>query len=191
MAATRTREPEAKRRQLLEAALAEFAAHGLAGARIDRIAGRAGCSAGLVYTYFGSKDDLFDAVFDAIVAQALTETPITTDDLPGYAGRLFDATEAYPDVARIATWYRLERAGTGRSIAAVTEAGRAKVEAIREAQRAGVVSDRFDAEQLLALVLTLATMWSTLSIETADLTGTDPGHRRATVVDAVRRLVEP
>ncbi|MDW5325170.1 TetR family transcriptional regulator [Plantactinospora sp. KLBMP9567] len=187
----RTREPEAKRRQLVEAALAEFAAHGLAGARIDRIAGRAGCSAGLVYTYFGSKDDLFDAVFDAIVGQAVTEIPITPEDLPGYAGRLFDATEAHPDVARIATWYRLERAGAGRSIPAITEAGKAKAEAIRAAQRDGIVSDRFDPEQVVALVLTLATMWSTLSIETAELSGADRDHRRATVVDAVRRLVEP
>ncbi|WP_410622862.1 TetR/AcrR family transcriptional regulator [Amycolatopsis sp. cmx-8-4] len=49
------RDPEAKRRALLEAALAEFAEHGIAGATVDRLAGRAQCSVGLVYTYFGGR----------------------------------------------------------------------------------------------------------------------------------------
>nr|WP_225947172.1 hypothetical protein [Plantactinospora soyae] len=112
--------------------------------------------------------------------------------MAGYAGRLFDAMEAYPDVARIATWYRLERTGSGRTIPAITAASKAKADAIRIAQRAGTVSGRFDAEQLLALVLTLASMWSSLSIEAVELAAAaDPDRRRATVTAAVRRLVEP
>ncbi|MDT7805389.1 MAG: hypothetical protein QOI78_8822 [Actinomycetota bacterium] len=184
-----TRDPAAKRRQLLDAALAEFAAHGIAGARMDRIATRAQCSAGLVYTYFGSKDDLFDAVFDTIVERTLTETPITADDLPGYAGRLFDGYVAYPEVARISAWYRLERAGTGRTIQAITDSAKSKVDAIRAAQEAGTVSDRFEPEQLLMMVVSLASMWSAQTVEMTAVAPDDQAYRRATVTEAVRKLV--
>jgi AcrR family transcriptional regulator len=185
------RDPEAKRQQLLDAGLAEFAAYGIAGARIDRIAKLARCSAGLVYTYFGSKDELFDAVFAAIIQRTLADIPITPDDLPGYAGRLFDSHDAYPEVVRLVTWHQLERAGSGPPVRAVTEAANAKTDVIRAAQRTGVVSDRFAAEQIVALVLSLSAMWSSSSPVTGAMTTADRAARRATVVDAVRRLVQP
>jgi len=56
------RTPEERPRQILEAALAIFGEQGLAGARIDDIADRAGISKGTVYLYFESKDDLFREV---------------------------------------------------------------------------------------------------------------------------------
>jgi AcrR family transcriptional regulator len=181
------RDPEAKRQRLLDAGLAEFAAYGIAGARIDRIAKLARCSAGLVYTYFGSKDELFEAVFEAIIQRALADIPITPDDLPGYAGRLFDSHDTYPEVVRLLTWHQLERVGP--PLRAVCEAATAKTAAIRAAQRAGVVSDRFQPEQIVALVLSLSAMWSSPGPETGAMT--DRAFRRATVVEAVRRLVEP
>jgi AcrR family transcriptional regulator len=183
------RDPEAKRQRLLDAGLAEFAAYGIAGARIDRIAKLAGCSAGLVYTYFGSKDELFEAVFEAILRRTLAGIPITPDDLPGYAGRLFDSHETHPEVVRLITWHQLERAGSGPPLRAVTEAARAKVDAIQAAQRDGIVSDRFRPAQIVALVLSLSAMWSSPGPETGAVT--DRAFRRATVVEAVRRLVEP
>ncbi|HEX4702671.1 MAG TPA: TetR family transcriptional regulator [Pseudonocardiaceae bacterium] len=180
------RDPEAKRQQLLAAGLSEFAAYGIAGARIDRIAKLAGCSAGLVYSYFGSKDELFEAVFEDIIARTLAEIPITPDDLPGYAGRLFDSYERHPEMIRMITWYQLERAGTGAAIPAVLAATRAKTEAIRGAQHAGTVSTRFDAEQVLAMVLNMSVMWLT---QLPEAVSTD--YRRTTIVEGVRRLVEP
>jgi AcrR family transcriptional regulator len=181
------RDAEGKRRQLLAAGLTEFAAHGIAGARVDRIAKLAGCSAGLVYTYFTSKDELFDAVFDAVLEQGVTEAPITVEDLPGYAGRLFDSRQAHPALARLVTWYALERPGSTRP--AAVEAAKAKVEAIRAAQNAGRIAKRFAPEQLLWLVLQLAARGS---LDPHDpFTGADPAVMRKVIVDAVRRLVEP
>jgi len=49
---------------LLAAARVEFAARGLEGARIDSIAERSGMNKQLVYHYFGSKDDLYQAVLE-------------------------------------------------------------------------------------------------------------------------------
>jgi AcrR family transcriptional regulator len=60
------RNPEATARRILEAATAEFAARGYAGARIERIVEAAGCNMRMVYHYFGSKEELYVAVLDGI-----------------------------------------------------------------------------------------------------------------------------
>jgi TetR/AcrR family transcriptional regulator len=58
------RNPEATRSKLLTAARREFANSGLAGARVDEIAARAGVNKQLVYHYFGDKDALYLAVLE-------------------------------------------------------------------------------------------------------------------------------
>lgn len=58
------RNPERNRQLILGAAQVEFARHGLGGARVDRIAGRAGINKRMLYYYFGNKDDLFLAVLE-------------------------------------------------------------------------------------------------------------------------------
>lgn len=58
------REPDATRRRILAAAVAEFAAKGLAGARVDEIAARALVSKRMLYHYFGDKEDLWLAVLE-------------------------------------------------------------------------------------------------------------------------------
>ncbi len=54
--------PEEKRRLVLDAAAAEFAAGGFAAANINVIAANAGISVGSIYKYFGSKENCFLAV---------------------------------------------------------------------------------------------------------------------------------
>ena len=61
--------PEARPRQILDAALAVFAERGLAAARLDDIAKLAGLSKGTIYLYFPNKEELFrEAVRSSIVA---------------------------------------------------------------------------------------------------------------------------
>jgi len=60
----RSRQPARTREQILVAATAEFAASGLGGARVDRIARRAGANKRMIYHYFGNKDALFLAVME-------------------------------------------------------------------------------------------------------------------------------
>jgi TetR/AcrR family transcriptional regulator len=63
-AGTRKRDPASTRKKLLVAARREFARHGLAGARVDDIAERAGVNKQLVYHYYGDKDALYLAVLE-------------------------------------------------------------------------------------------------------------------------------
>lgn len=57
------------RAKILDAALNEFAAHGLAGARTDRIAQAAGVNKALLYYYFESKENLYLAALEMISAK--------------------------------------------------------------------------------------------------------------------------
>ena len=59
------RNPERNRERILGAALGEFARYGLGGARVDRIAARAGANKRMLYYYFGNKEDLFLAVLES------------------------------------------------------------------------------------------------------------------------------
>ncbi|MCA0200929.1 MAG: TetR/AcrR family transcriptional regulator [Proteobacteria bacterium] len=58
----RTRRPEARPDEILDAALAAFSELGFAGARIEDVAARAGLSKGAVYLYFESKEALLKAL---------------------------------------------------------------------------------------------------------------------------------
>jgi AcrR family transcriptional regulator len=62
------RDPEGNQERILRAATAEFARYGLGGARVDRIAARAGANKRMLYYYYGNKEDLFLAVLEAAYA---------------------------------------------------------------------------------------------------------------------------
>jgi len=59
----------ASRERLLQAALLEFAAEGLRGARVDAIARRAKINKQLIYYHFGDKDSLYLAVLERAYAE--------------------------------------------------------------------------------------------------------------------------
>jgi TetR/AcrR family transcriptional regulator len=67
------RDPTLSRQLILSAAQDEFAAYGLNGARVDRIAQRVGASKNLIYHYFGSKDRLYLNALEAIYRQMRAE----------------------------------------------------------------------------------------------------------------------
>ncbi|MDG4820972.1 TetR family transcriptional regulator [Asanoa sp. WMMD1127] len=179
------------RRRLVEAAYREFAAHGIAGARVDRVAASAGVNKALIYFHFGNKEGLFTAVFEQIVNQTLAEAPMDAANLPEYAARLFDAGQTHPDALRLATWHRLERAADHPPLRAVLDANQSKIDAIAKAQAAGQVTTRYTAAEILALVLTLANMWSVMTPEMHLAAPKDPATRRALVISAVATLVQP
>jgi AcrR family transcriptional regulator len=60
-----SRDPERTKARILAAATAEFARYGLGGARVDRIAERAGANKRMLYYYFRDKDNLFLAALEA------------------------------------------------------------------------------------------------------------------------------
>ncbi|GIG57423.1 TetR family transcriptional regulator [Longispora fulva] len=101
--------PKNTRESLLAAARAEFAAHGLAGARIDRIASEAGCNKERIYANFGNKDRLYELVLaEAIEEIGAATLPLPGEDAGAYVGKCFDFHREHPHLLRILLWEALQ-----------------------------------------------------------------------------------
>jgi AcrR family transcriptional regulator len=81
--ASPSRPPVGSARKILTAALAEFAEHGLAGARVDRIAARSGINKAMIYYHFGSKENLYDESIKQVmtgITEFVKETATSESD---------------------------------------------------------------------------------------------------------------
>ncbi len=87
--------PEERPRQILDAAFDVFSEKGLAHARLEDIARRAGVSKGTIYLYFPNKEELFGAVIRHLVAENIDraerelDAASATDELREYAARIW------------------------------------------------------------------------------------------------------
>ncbi|MGW4382984.1 TetR family transcriptional regulator [Kitasatospora sp. NPDC004531] len=100
-----TQDPTSTRQRLLVAAREEFAAHGIAGGRVDRIAELAGVNKERIYGCFGSKQKLFDEVVAAALDELAEAVPLQAGDDPAeYVGRVYDFHRANPALVRLCLW---------------------------------------------------------------------------------------
>ncbi|HEY0248774.1 MAG TPA: TetR family transcriptional regulator [Gryllotalpicola sp.] len=166
----------ATRQRFLDAAFDEFVGHGLAGARVDRIAAKAGASKQAIYSYFGSKEGLFDAVLTQRHHQMIEAVPLTPDDLPAYAGAIYDYLTAHPGYARLTMWRRLEREDAS---AADIEAYQSKLDQLTET--IGVDISKWGAIDVILLVLASANAWESMApgIRNLDPDAKNQADRRA------------
>lgn len=149
---------EQTKARILDAAFREFAEHGVAGARVDRIAKSAACNKNLIYVYFQSKEALFATVLDQQFSDLYAGLPFTPEDLPGLARRVFDFAQANPDVYRLLAWATLERTAA-LPPAREREHYRA-LPVIRAEQESGAIQTNAPPALILMSVMALATAWS-------------------------------
>ncbi|MDJ0362242.1 TetR family transcriptional regulator [Rhodococcus sp. H29-C3] len=179
---------DSTRDRIVEAATAEFARHGIAGARVDRIAKAAKTSKERVYAYFRSKDELYRFVAAQQLDAVAEATQLDPADLPGYAGRVHDYFVAHPDNRRIMRWGELEFVGTG---AAARDIARRKIAKIRCAQQGGLLDPSWDPVDILVFVSQLASAWADQPVLPSTEGSTRDqflAARRAAIVAAVDRL---
>ncbi|HAT1174136.1 TPA: TetR/AcrR family transcriptional regulator [Corynebacterium striatum] len=105
--AARTREA------LLVAGRTEFAEHGLAGARTDRIAALAQVNKQRMYAYFGNKEGLFtavvaDALNDLLEIVALPNQGTRTEKVIEYVTSVATYHRQHPELLRLLQWEALE-----------------------------------------------------------------------------------
>ena len=142
-----------------------------------------------IYSYFGNKDQLFDLVHKMHVAQMLEEVPFTPDDLPGYAGRMFDYLLDHPYQIRLATWNRMERSGNRPGAAELGTLTRGKVTAVKRAQADGNVSSSMRADDILAFTMALTIAWTpAFPMPQGEQTPRQLRKHRGAIIEAVRRL---
>jgi AcrR family transcriptional regulator len=170
----RQRDPERTRRLILEAAGAEFAAKGYAGARIAAIAARAGVNQQLISYYFDGKEGLYRAMSEAWGER---QSELMAPDLPlsEQVRRMALEALASRDGARLLAWSGLEYEGpdadpdhaprTRRLAGTVTQIEALKAE--------GRLPEWVDPACLTVLLMAAAMAPVTLPHVVDGLTGTD------------------
>ncbi len=145
--------PEESRAAILEAAVAEFADHGIAGARTDAIARAARVNKALLYYYFKDKDALYEAVLDHVFSGLRERVmPVFESKVPprqkilDYLGAYFDYIAANPRFPRVvqAEWMR-SGAGVARMQRVAEEYFRPIFEKLVGVLREGIAAGEFRA----------------------------------------------
>ena len=144
------RDPEATKQRILDAALHEFSAKGIAGARVEAIATRANVNKRMLYYYFGSKDGLFREILRRRVdegAAALESADVSKPDRLAKSQRGILQDSEY---MRLLAWEALE----SRPSQPVNATSRRRffeqwVDAVAEEQLAGNLPDDLDPAQLV------------------------------------------
>ncbi|WLW53789.1 TetR family transcriptional regulator [Streptomyces sp. YU58] len=190
------RDPEATKARIFEAAVSEFARHGIAGARIDRIATDAKANKQLIYAYFGNKAELFTQVLGKAMLDLAVAVPVDPDDIEGWIDRVMDYHEVHPEVLRLLFWEGLEYGATTElpDEAERQEHYRRKVASLRDGQDRGIVTDAIPARDLLFLLIAVANWTAVVPQMRRILVGGEPEDRarlRASVQEAARRLIAP
>ncbi|MFG2606839.1 TetR family transcriptional regulator [Streptomyces sp. NPDC048514] len=187
------RDPEATKARIFDAAVTEFARHGIAGARIDRIAAAAKANKQLIYAYFGNKAELFTQVLGSCMVDLAAAVPVDPDDIEGWIDRLLDYHATHPELLRLLFWEGIEY-GTAElpDETRRQEHYARKVAAVADGQARGVITDAIPPGDLLFLLVALANWTAVVPQMGRILAGgqqPDRDRLRASIKEAARRLV--
>jgi TetR/AcrR family transcriptional regulator len=201
--------PELTRAAIRNAALRQFAAEGLAGARMEAIAQAAHVNPALIHYYFRDKETLYGAALDLVFA-GLAERmqAVLQRDLPprekilAYAGAHFDYIAASPFYPRLVQM-EMMRAGRGGS----PHLRRIVQRYLRPIQQQfvavlqqGMAQGVFRKVQPLHFVLSMVAMnvfYFSSALFVQIITGEDPlapqriAERRAAVLDFIAAALAP
>lgn len=155
-----TYDAAATKARILAAATSEFAEHGVAGARIDRIAASAQANKRAIYDYFGDKARLFTVVLETALTRLVEDVPLDGPDgvdPADYATRLFDYHETHPEIVRLLLWEGLTY-GTGPIPGEQWRAEHyaRKTAHFARAQQDGTVRDDLPPQVLILMLLGLS-----------------------------------
>ncbi|MGE5110349.1 MAG: TetR/AcrR family transcriptional regulator [Acidobacteriaceae bacterium] len=190
---------EKSRRAILEAATAEFADAGIAGARIDAIAKAAGVNKALLYYYYHDKEALYGAALEHTVGGLLEQLVriLDADHTPGfkvlaYALTHFNYVAAHPHYRRMIQ-HEMMRAGTGESRhfkKLVHEFFRPLLHRLTEVLEGGIEAEEFrhvDVPQFVQSMIAVVVFYFTAAPVVRAVAGFDPLSTQA--LDRRRRAM--
>jgi TetR/AcrR family transcriptional regulator len=144
------RDPEATKARIIAAAVREFSAKGISGARVEAIAARARVNKRMLYYYFESKEGLFREILRRRLEEGAAKVRASNVSDPARLAERTARLQAQREYTRLTMWEALE---TNPDRPVNEEMRRALyeewVEAVREEQRAGRLPDDLDAAQLV------------------------------------------
>jgi AcrR family transcriptional regulator len=183
----RLRDPDRSRAALLDAAEVEFGDKGLAGARVEAIAARAGVNKQLISYYFGGKQGLHDAILERWYARERS--------FDGPAVSLADLVLRYLEDGRTNTsmmrmFLRESMESDPATTAAEPDAD--DLQGLRRRQAAGEISNDLDPAFVLLFLQAMVVARVVYPAEAKRLTGLDPTsdefHQR--LREQLARMVE-
>ena len=186
-----TRDAEATKARIFEAATEEFAAYGIAGARVDRIAQHAQANKQLIYAYFGDKRKLFYKVLDKALVQVAEMVSTDITDLDRWVDEHIDYHNKHPEFLRLLMWEALEVAEEDTSRTADrAERYDVKKQKIADAQAQGLARKDMPPAFLLLLMMGMVNYSSAMPQVKSLVLGSDygPEDLRAWTKDAIKRV---
>ena len=183
--AERQRDPERTREALLDAARAEFAAKGLAGARVSEIADRAGVNKQLISYYFGGKEGLYHALAERWLESEQEFAP-TSLPLPELVTRYVQAAHDQREMTRIFLRESLDDVRSEASLGREED-----LEEMQRRQRHGEIAGDLDPAFVFLALQAMATAAAAMPAEVWRLTGLDPASQEFAdrYGEQLRRLV--
>ena len=202
------RAPEQTRREVLEAAIAEFSEKGFSGGRVDDIAARMRTTKRMIYYYFGGKEQLYAAVLEHMYGRMRdAEQALRLDTLPAAEAlrRLveitFDHHARHPEFVRLVSVENIHEARIVAASHTIPARNAAIIGTLREliarGQAEGAFRPGLDALDLHMLISAfcfyrVSNRHTLRAIYGRELEAPDTvaAHRRM-IVDAVLRYVAP
>jgi len=146
-------EEEGTRDKILNVALQEFSRRGLSGARIDAIAAESGINKGMIYYYFGSKEDLYVAAleesyrrFRQIESDFHLESLPPVEALRALVGASFDFHAAHPEFIRMVMSENINHGEYIRKIPELRAINRSAITVLDSLCRRGIADGVFRAD---------------------------------------------
>lgn len=171
----RQRDPERTRQRILDAAAAEFSAHGYAGARVRAIADRAGVNQQLVSYYFDGKEGLYQAMSQRWQQRQRELVPPGTP-MPEQLRRYALEALHNPEDVRVFAWNGLQYPGPADDPDRTSRADmlNPSVEQLRALQQSGRLPADLDPACLLVMLMAAAMATTTLPHVIQNLCDADP-----------------
>lgn len=188
----------AARTAILVAARSEFAAKGLAGARVNEIAARAGVNKQLIYYYFGSKEDLYRTALEVVYTEIRSlERELNLGDMkPAEAmaaliGFSFDYLARHPDFIGLLNHENAHGARHVRDSRAIRETNSPLIALIAQTLKRGIAAKVFrrgvDPVELYISVAGMSYFYFSNRLTLSSIFARDLGDAKA--VDGYRRHV--
>ena len=197
---TRTNDPARTMAGIMAVATQEFAAKGLAGARIDAIADATHTSKRMIYYYFGSKEGLYLAVLEESYRRIRqTESDLQLADLPPadalakLVGFTFDHHYGNQDFVRLVMSENIQRGAYLAQSPLIQELNVSVIQSIQELYdrgvKAGVFRKGLDPIDIHASISAL-TFFNVSNRYTFDLIFKRNGHSPKALAQRRQRVIE-
>ncbi len=173
-ATVKARNPDRTQARIFAAALAEFSAKGLAGARMDAIAARAQSNKRMLYHYFGDKEGLFRAVLRHKITERRALVEGSSGDPAENLAFRFAMMARDLEWVRLLGWEAVQYCGDKIFEKKFRRAGVARAKArVRREQAEGLLRAEFHESHLLLAKLSLTMFPAAFPQLTRLITGKD------------------